>query len=68
MARFKLFLIGSPHPLLVNLPVNGVMELNELAGRCRFITGNLSDPDHDGVCSGLMIPTSRIQLVVEADS
>lgn len=67
MARFKLFLIGSPQPLLVDLPVSGVMELNDHASRCRFITGNLSDPDNNGVCSGLMIPTSRIQLVVEAD-
>lgn len=66
MARFKLFLVGTPQPLTVDLPVSSLGDLNELASRARFITGNMAAPDHDGICCGVLIPTNRIQLVVES--
>lgn len=67
MARFKLFLIGTPQPIDVDLPVGSVGELNEIASRSRFIEGNMVQPDHDGVCPGVLIPTCRLQMVIEAD-
>jgi hypothetical protein len=67
MARFKLFLIGTPSPLDVDLPVSSVTELNEIASRARFIQGNMAEPDHEGVCPGVLIPTSRLHMVIEAD-
>ena len=65
MASFKLFLIGAPCPLKVNLPVHGMEDLHDLASRVRFLHGHMVEPDEDGVCAGVLIPTCRIQLAVE---
>lgn len=65
MARFKLFLIGASQPVEMDLPVANVAELNELASRARFLEGNMAEPDSDGVCCGVLVPTCRIQFVVE---
>lgn len=67
MARFRLHLIGSPQPLAVDLPASDVAELVEIASRVRFLEGNLSDADSDGVCAGVLIPTCRVQLIIEAN-
>lgn len=67
MARFKLFLIGNATPIDLDLPVSGVTELNELASRTRFLEGHMTAPDGEGVCAGVLVPTCRIQLVVEAE-
>lgn len=68
MARFRLFLIGCNQPLEVDLPVSGVAELNQMAATCRFLEGYMAEADGDGVCPGVLIPTSRLQMVVEASS
>lgn len=67
MARFKVFLIGTPVPVDVDLPFDRVAELSEFASRARFIEGNMTEPDHHGVCPGVLIPTCRLQMIVEAD-
>lgn len=65
MARFRIFLIGSPTPLDVDLPINSVAELHEIASRSRFIEGHMAEPDLSGVCPGVLIPTCRLQMVLE---
>ena len=65
VARFRIFLIGTNVPLDVDLPVNSVTELHEIASRSRFIEGHMSEPDLDGLCPGVLIPTCRLQMVVE---
>lgn len=67
MARFKLFLIGTAHPLYVEFPASGVRELNEVASRARFIEGNMAEPDADGVHPGVLIPTCRLQMILEVN-
>lgn len=67
MARFKLFLIGTPQPLDVEFPASNVSDLNEVASRARFIEGNMAEPDADGVYPGVLIPTCRLQMILEAD-
>ncbi|APR51850.1 hypothetical protein CA223_07630 [Sphingomonas koreensis] len=65
MASFKLFLIGSNEPLVADLSAASVAELHHVLSTARFVEGPLSIPDDYGVCSGVLIPTSRIQLIVE---
>jgi hypothetical protein len=47
MARFRVFLTGCPQPLDVDLPANGVAELNQIASSCRFLEGHMAEADHD---------------------
>jgi hypothetical protein len=65
MARFRIFLVGSPQPLDVDLPANDAAELNEIASRSRFLDGYMAEADQDGVCPGILIPTCRLQMIVE---
>lgn len=67
MARFKLFLIGTPLPLEVELAASSVSELMESASRARFIEGNMAEPDAEGVFPGVLIPTCRLQMILEVD-
>lgn len=66
MARFRVFLIGCNQPLEVDLPASDVMQLNAVASTVRFLEGHMAEADHDGVCPGVLIPTCRLQMVVEA--
>ena len=67
MARYRLFLIGSNSPLEVDLPARIVAELNEIASCARFLEGHMAEADSSGVCPGVLIPTCRLQMVIEAD-
>jgi hypothetical protein len=67
MAQFRVFLVGVPQPLQVDLPVGNVSELVEIASRVRFLEGHMVEADSDGVCAGVLIPTCRLQLVFEAN-
>ena len=67
MARFKLYLAGNGEPLDVELPVANVLELCALLSAARFIDGHFSEPDGDGVCRALLVPSSRVHLIVEGD-
>ena len=66
MATFRVLLVGSNRPLLVDLAAASVSDLIELASSVRFIEGKMAEADEDGVCCGVMFPTCRIQLAVEA--
>jgi hypothetical protein len=67
MAHVRVFLIGAPQPLQVDLPVGSVSELVEIASRARFLEAHMVEADSDGIFAGVLIPTSRLQLVVEAN-
>ena len=66
MTAFSIHLIGQSAPLSIDLACASVDELAELVGQARFVVGNLTDPDEDGVCRRVMIATSRIQCAIEA--
>ena len=65
MARFRIFLVGNPQPVDVDLPVCSAAELNDIASRTRFLEGHMSEPGSDGVFPAVLIPTCRIQFIVE---
>lgn len=67
MARFKLFLIGTPLPLDVEFQASSVSELSEYASRARFVEGHMAEPDADGVYPGVLIPTCRLHMILEVD-
>lgn len=67
MAQFHVFLVGVPQPLHVDLGVASIGELVEMASRVRFLEAHMVEADSDGVCAGVLIPTCRLQLVIEAN-
>ena len=67
MPSFTIHLMGQAVPLSVDLDCAGVDELAEAVGQSRFVIGNLTEPDEDGVCRRVMVATSRIHSAIEAD-
>jgi hypothetical protein len=65
MARFRIFLVGNPQPVDVDLPVCSAAELNDIASRVRFLQGNVTEADSDGVLPAVLLPTCRIQFIIE---
>jgi hypothetical protein len=65
MARFRIFLVGSSQPLDIDLLANDAAELKELASRSRFLDGHMAEANQDGVCPGVLIPTCRLQMIIE---
>ena len=65
MTRFRIFITGSPQPIDVDLPVASIAELGEIASRSRFIEGHVAEADSDGVLPAVLIPTCRIQFIIE---
>jgi hypothetical protein len=68
MARFKVFLMGSPQPLRVELPCANILELSHAASHVRFLAGHLAESDENGVCPGVLIATERIHAIVEDEA
>lgn len=66
MATFRICLMGSAQPLVVDLAAQSIDELVEEASRARFLSGHMVEPDEQGVCPGVMIATGRIQCVFES--
>ena len=67
MASFNIHLMGQTMPLVVDLEFTCIDELAEAVAQSRFVIGNLTEPDEDGVCRRVMVATGRIQCAVEAD-
>ncbi len=67
MATFRFHLVGPTLPILLDVAASSISELNEIITRQRFVEGRMADPDTDGVLAGVLIATSRIQIVCEAD-
>jgi hypothetical protein len=65
MSRFQIFIIGNPLPIEVDLPVQSARDLSDIASRSRFLEGHMAEPASDGVFPTVVIPTCRIQLIVE---
>lgn len=66
MATFDFLLIGSHSPQRIEVPVEDLAMLaNHIAGE-RFIEGELP-PDEWGEIKRVLIPTCRIQMVVEGE-
>jgi hypothetical protein len=65
MAAFRICLIGSSQPLVVDLPASDINALAQDVGGTRFLIGHLTEPDEHGVCPGVLIQTNRIQCVFE---
>lgn len=65
MAAFRICLIGSSQPLLVDLAASDITDLAQDVAATRFLVGHMVEPDGHGVCPGVLIQTSRIQCVFE---
>ena len=65
MARFKFYLIGSSDAPVLDVEAHDLTALNDAMSRNRFIEGRMAEPDAHGVMLGVLIPTTRIQLVME---
>ena len=64
---FRFCLMGSSLQALVDVPVASIGDLHALLDSARFITGHLRDADEHGVQAGVLIASSRVQMVIEAD-
>ncbi|GAA5056371.1 hypothetical protein GCM10023208_21030 [Erythrobacter westpacificensis] len=65
MARFHIFLVGSSHGVDVELAARDLSELREDLLHDRYLQGHMEQPDEKGVCAGVLIPASRLQMVLE---
>jgi hypothetical protein len=65
MARFKFYLIGSCDAPVLDVAVADLHELNAQMSCNRFVEGHMTEVDADGVLQGVLIATSRVQLVMD---
>lgn len=65
MGLFRVFLTGSSEPIDVALEAKDIFSLELLLRNTRFILAQHTETSDDGVQRRLLIPVSRIQLVVE---
>jgi hypothetical protein len=66
MLTVHMCLIGQHQPLKVDVPYADLDDLMVDVTRNKFIVGNMSEADEQGVCRRVMIATGRIQCVIEA--
>lgn len=64
---FRFCLMGASQHPLVEVRVGSLAELHEMLDRQRFVAGHLADADEHGVQPAVLIATSRVQMVIEAD-
>ena len=67
MQSFTIHMMGQAMPLSVDLDCASVDELAEALGQSRFVVGNLTKPDEDGVCRRVLIAANRIQCAIADD-
>jgi hypothetical protein len=67
MRTYKFFMIGTTEAPVLEVDAADLVELGEMAMRSRFVVGRMVEINGDGASCGVLIPTSRIQLVAEAD-
>ncbi len=65
MAIYQVYLTGDRTPFDVQLYYPRLSDVLEDASRARFISGHMIEPDEDGVCREIMIPTGRIHCIIE---
>lgn len=66
MATFEFVLIGSHSPQRIEVPADNLAKLADHIAGGRFIEGELP-PDEWGEIKRVLIPTNRIQMVLEAE-
>lgn len=66
MGRFRVFMIGSSHPLTIELSAEGIDGLGNMAHYGRFLEGEIVDDHEDGGPFRVLIPLSRIHMIAEA--
>lgn len=66
MATFDFVLIGSHTPQRVEVTADGLESLADYIAGGRFIEGEFP-PDEWGEVKRVLIPTNRIQMVVESE-
>ena len=64
MSRFRVYLTFRSEPIDVDLPFCSLRDLSGLASASRYLEGHLAEPDEEGTFAGVLIPTSRIQLII----
>ncbi len=67
MATFCIHLMGQNQPITIELPCADIDALIEQSSLARFLAGNMTESDEDGVCRRVMVATSRIQCAMEID-
>jgi hypothetical protein len=66
MARFKFYLIGSSDAPVLDVDASDLRDLKQEMSVARFIEGHMTDADEDGIFPGVLIPTARVQFVMES--
>ncbi len=66
MASFDFVLIGSAVPQRIEVPADNLTSLAAYIAGDRFITGELA-PDEWGEIRRVLIPTNRIQMILEGE-
>ena len=67
MGIFRFQLIGSHKRIDLEVAASTIADLRKELTCSRFVEGRLLEPDCDGVLLGMLIATSRIECVVEAE-
>lgn len=65
MRTFCFSMVGSPVPLMLDVPAADIVELEQLLSVRRFISGRAAEPNEDGVLVGVLIATGRVQCASE---
>jgi hypothetical protein len=65
MARFMFALVGTPQRPVLDLPESDLGELQHSLGAARFIGGRMVQIDGGAVDTIVLIPVSRIQMIME---
>lgn len=69
MAIFTIYVGAGQQPLVMNIDVESVKDIEALLGAGRFLLGELIDvPDENGMVRNrsALIPVSRVQMIVES--
>jgi len=67
MARFKFCLVGSSQAPVLELPMRDVSELHAALSVSKFVEGLMVEIDGEVTACAVLIPTSRVLIVMEAD-
>jgi hypothetical protein len=65
MARFRIFLVSTPGHLDVDLPQGSLSEVRSTLETGHYLEGHLQEADEAGVCAPFLIPTNRLQMILE---
>ncbi len=65
MGLFRIYLTGSPQALEVELPVSDLRSLKRGLLSERYLEGRVRPTDGAGECAGVLIPATKLQLILE---